>query len=396
MARIDISAALRRARQSGPAMVPEILATAAAEVGATDLVVYLVDFGQTTLEPLPDRSVHAQVSVSEDVPSTMAGRAFTDDRVVTVQRDDGVRVWVPVLEGSDRTGVLAMTIPHEDEDVLRALEELGLLAGYLIAAQARCTDVYNLYRRRRSMSVAASMQWDLLPPLVLKTAEMSVAGLVEPAYDVGGDCFDYADNGPTFDVAIMDAMGHGLHSAVLANLAMGAYRHGRREARALVSMHETLGDTLTGEYQDASFVTGILARLDTTTGELTWTNAGHPAPLLVRGGRVIGELDDGQRTPPWGLAPGTPVPGSEQLEPGDGVLLYTDGVVEARTPAGELFGMDRLRDLTQNHASDLLRPEEIVRRLVHDVVQHQDRELRDDATVVLVRWEGAEGGPSSA
>jgi serine phosphatase RsbU (regulator of sigma subunit) len=389
MARIDVSAALRRARQSGPAQVAEILATAAAEVGATDLVAYLVDFGQTTLEPLPDRSVHAQVSVSEQVTSTMAGRAFTDERLVTVERDDGVRVWVPVLEGSDRTGVLAMTIPAEDDDVLRALEELGLLAGYLIAAQARCTDVYNLYRRRKSMSVAASMQWDLLPPLVLKTAEMSVAGLVEPAYDVGGDCFDYADNGPTFDVAIMDAMGHGLHSAVLANLAMGAYRHGRREARALVSMHETLADTLSSEYRDASFVTGILARLDTTTGELTWTNAGHPSPLLIRGGQVIGELDDGQRTPPWGLADGTPHPGSVQLEPGDGVLLYTDGVIEARTPDGELFGLERLRDLVQIHASDLLRPEEIVRRLVHDVVRHQDRELRDDATLVLVRWEGS-------
>jgi serine phosphatase RsbU (regulator of sigma subunit) len=389
MARIDVSAALRRARQSGPAQVAEILATAAAEVGATDLVAYLVDFGQTTLEPLPDRSVHAQVSVSEQVTSTMAGRAFTDERLVTVERDDGVRVWVPVLEGSDRTGVLAMTIPAEDDDVLRALEELGLLAGYLIAAQARCTDVYNLYRRRKSMSVAASMQWDLLPPLVLKTAEMSVAGLVEPAYDVGGDCFDYADNGPTFDVAIMDAMGHGLHSAVLANLAMGAYRHGRREARALVSMHGTLADTLTSEYRDASFVTGILARLDTTTGELTWTNAGHPSPLLIRGGQVIGELDDGQRTPPWGLADGTPHPGSVQLEPGDGVLLYTDGVIEARTPDGELFGLERLRDLVQIHASDLLRPEEIVRRLVHDVVRHQDRELRDDATLVLVRWEGS-------
>jgi serine phosphatase RsbU (regulator of sigma subunit) len=391
MARIDVSAALRRARQSGPAMVPEILAAAAAEIGATDLVVYLVDFGQTTLEPLPDRSVHAQVSVSEELSSTMAGRAFTDERVVTVQRDDGVRVWVPVLEGSDRTGVVAMTIPEEDDDVLRALEELGLLAGYLIAAQARCTDVYNLYRRRHSMSVAASMQWDLLPPLVLKTAAVSVAGLVEPAYDVGGDCFDYADNGPTFDVAIMDAMGHGLHSAVLANLAMGAYRHGRREARALVSMHETLADTLTAQYPDFSFVTGILARLDTTTGELTWTNAGHPPPLLIRGGQVIGELDDGRRTPPWGLASGTPWPGSASLEPGDGVLLYTDGVVEARTPEGELFGMERLRDLTQNHASDLLRPEEIVRRLVHDVVEHQHRGLRDDATVVLVRWEGPEG-----
>ena len=57
------------------------------------------------------------------------------------------------------------------------------------------TDLYNLDRRRRRMSVAASMQWDLLPPLVLKAENVAVAGLVEPAYDVGGDCFDCAVNG---------------------------------------------------------------------------------------------------------------------------------------------------------------------------------------------------------
>ena len=109
-----------------------------------------------------------------------------------MDRDDGVRVWTPLLEGSDRTGVVAVTLPELDDDRLRACEELGLLAGYLIAAQARCTDVYNLHRRRHAMSLAASMQWDLLPPLVLRTDTVSVAGIVEPAYDVGGDCFDYA------------------------------------------------------------------------------------------------------------------------------------------------------------------------------------------------------------
>jgi serine phosphatase RsbU (regulator of sigma subunit) len=76
------------------------------------------------------------------------------------------------------------------------------------------------------------------------------------------------------------------------------------------------------------------------------------------------------------------------LEPGDCVLLYTDGVTEARTPDGEMFGLDRLIDLTQSNASDLAHPEEIVRRLVGSVLTHQASELRDDATVVLVRWEG--------
>lgn len=390
MGDIDMAAALRRARLSDPGAMPEILAAAAGDLGATDVTVYLVDFGQTTLEPLPDRSTHAGVPAAEPVTGTMAGRAFTEQRLVAAERDGSVRAWVPVVEGSDRTGVVALTLPELADGSEAAIEDLGLLAGYLIAAQARCTDLYNLYRRRQRMSLAASMQWDLLPPLVLQTPTVTVSGLVEPAYDVGGDCFDYAVNGSSLDLAIMDAMGHGTHSASLAGLALGAYRRDRREARTLPVIHENLGAAMMAQYRDASFVTGVLARLDTDTGELTWTNAGHPPPLLLRGGRVVDELRC-PPTPPWGLAAGTPTLATAQLEPGDSILLYTDGVIEARTPDAELFGLERLIDHARALASDLIRAEEVVRRLVRSVLDHQRTDLRDDATVVLVRWDGADG-----
>jgi len=390
---IDFGAALRNARVAGPAAIPEILAATAAGFGATDVVVSLVDFGQTTLEPLPDHADHDEAPRTEEIVGTMAGRAFTDQQPVTATRDDGIRVWVPVLEGSDRTGVIAVTLPSADDGVVQACEELGLLAGYLIAAQARCTDLYDLHRRRESMSLAASMQWDLLPPLVLKAGPMSVAGLVEPAYDVGGDCFDYAANGYQFDFAIIDAMGHGIDAAVISSLAVGCYRHDRRESRSLVTMHENLASTIEAQFDDGSFATGILGRIDIRTGALTWTNAGHPRPLLVRGGKVVGELE-GATTWPWGTVRAEPVVATEQLEPGDSVLLYTDGVTEARTPDGEQFGLDRLIDLTGRNASSLLPPEQIVRGLVADVRDFQGDDLADDATIVLVRWDGDPPAPA--
>ena len=361
---------------------------AASEIGATDVILYLVDFGQTMLEPLPDRSPHAEVPAAETVMGSMAGRAFTSQQVVTAERDGGVRVWVPLVEGSDRTGVVALTLPAADDALVRACEELGLLAGYLIAAQARCTDVYNLYRRRHRMSLAASMQWDLLPPLVLKAGGVSVAGILEPAYDVGGDCFDYAANGSVFDFTIMDAMGHGVGSAVTSSLAMGCYRHDRREGRGLLAMHRNLMSTIEAHYRTASFATGLLGRVEVGSGALTLTNAGHPLPLLLRGGQVIGELTC-KPTPPWGIAGGEPTVATEQLEPGDSLVLYTDGVVEARTPEGEEFGIDRLIDLIDRYSSDLLPPEAIVRQLVEQVRQHHSTDLTDDATVVLFRWDGA-------
>jgi serine phosphatase RsbU (regulator of sigma subunit) len=82
----------------------------------------------------------------------------------------------------------------------------------------------------------------------------------------------------------------------------------------------------------------------------------------------------------------SPVTGSEQLEPGDSVLLYTDGVTEARSPAGDFFGERRLVDLiVRNLAAGLPAPE-TMRRVVHALLEHQQGRLDDDASLLLVQW----------
>ena len=387
---LDLGKVLQMAQLADPGSVPDVIETVAASFGGSDVVVYLADFAQATLEPLPDRRPHADVLGSEDVATTMAGRAFVSQELTSVQRPAGLRVWAPIVEGSDRTGILALTVPEGSERLLRLCADLGLFAGYLIATQARNTDVYDFHRRRRSLSLAASMQWDLLPPLVLKTTRMTVAGRLEPAYDVGGDSFDYAINGSNFDLGMFDAMGHGIQAAVVASLAVGSYRHDRRESKSVELMHAGLDETLAIQYDGTVFATGLLARIDLDSGEMTWTNAGHPTPILIRGGTALGEL---RCTPtvPWGLASitetvGAPNVATEALEPGDSVLFYTDGVVDAHLPGGEEFGVDRLIDLTTQHASDQEEPEEIVRQVVNAVRNHQSDELPDDATIVLFKW----------
>lgn len=391
MPSLDLSRAIRTARGADPASVPDIISKVASDLGATDVVVYLVDFAQQTLEPLPTRGTHADLPHSEEVTSTMAGRAFADCVPTVADRPDGQRVWVPIVEGSDRTGVLAVTVPEATDEIVAACAELGLFAGYLIATQARATDLYNLHRRRRSLSLAASMQWDLLPPLVLKTERMSVAGLLEPAYDVGGDCFDYALNDSTFEMGIFDPVGHGTQSALLAALCVGSYRHDRRESAGLELMHQNLDAALGSQFPDVVFATGQLARVDLGDGEIRLTNAGHPAPMLIRHGQVVGELECAP-TLPWGLgslgAAGVPVL-TAALEPGDGVLFYTDGVVESHVPGGEPFGVDRLADLVGQHASEGAAPEEVLRRVVRAVIEHQHDALADDATIVLLEWAGS-------
>jgi hypothetical protein len=390
---LDLGAAMRAAQFHDPASIVEVVVGVAAEVGGTNVVLYLADFAQTTLEPVPSRTAHREVPHAEEVATTMAGRAFLAQEPTTAERPDGMRVWVPIVEGSDRTGVLALTVSDGGDEVIATCEELGLFAGYLIATHARSTDLFNVYRRRRALTLAASMQWDLLPPLVLKTSRLTVAGLLEPAYEVGGDCFDYALNDDVFNVAIVDAAGHGISSALIAALTIGSYRRDRREGASLVNVHANLDDAMATHFPVTAFATGQLAQVHLESGTMTWINAGHPLPLLIRGGQVIRELECVPALP-WGLgsfaAPGAEtMVATEALEPGDSVLFYTDGVIEAHRPGSPGFGVKRLGDIAGRHASDLLEPEAIVRQIVNAVLEHQDDLLDDDATLVLFRWQGS-------
>jgi hypothetical protein len=138
MSAFDYSAALAAMPTTSPTDITNLLRLAAEPVGATDLILYLVDFEQVVLEPaLAEQDGSGQVVPEEDVANTMAGRAFQTGRPVAVEREDGVRVWVVVTEQSDRTGVLALTLPRADDQLLDACMQLGSFAGLLIQSAAR-------------------------------------------------------------------------------------------------------------------------------------------------------------------------------------------------------------------------------------------------------------------
>jgi serine phosphatase RsbU (regulator of sigma subunit) len=371
--------ALRVLSQDAGGDVHSVLAAACTRLTAWDPLVYLADLRHQTLFPLADGLP------GQEIAGTMAGRAFATGQPVTSRLDGSVRVWVPVVEQTTRTGVLAVTVPQATAEIVAQVELLGVFAGLVVAATARVSDVPGLRRRGQAMSLPAVMQWDLLPPLSARTAGALIAGVLEPAYDIAGDAFDYAVNGGELHFAIIDGMGHGMGSTLLTGLAVGAYRHARRGGAPLAEVHAAVDAALAGHYDDYSFATGIIARLATGSGRLEWSCAGHPRPLLLRGRKVVAELSC-DATLPFGLVDGTPQLGIEELEPDDAVLLYTDGVIEARTPDGELFGLDRLVDLLEREAASGQPPDELLRRLVQAVLDHQAGGLRDDATLLLVRW----------
>lgn len=381
---------LRVAQTASPESLVDTLSLAVAELGGDDLVLYLIDYEFTHLVPHPDLLPHGERVEPAAVDGTMAGRAYLSSAPLASRRDDGWHVWVPVTERADRLGVLSMTLPEWNEDVEYYCVELGYAAAHLLLACARYTDLPHLLRRRKDMDLAAEMQWSLLPPLAFTVGGTTVAGLLEPAYEVGGDCFDYALNFGYLDLAIFDAVGHGLQSAVLGSLLLGAYRNGRREVEGLQGVVTRIDAAISTYPGEQAFATALLARLNVETGRLTWTTCGHPQPLHVRRGATLPDVDVVPGAP-VGMGSLAPVIGEVveiALEPGDGVLLYTDGVTDAEGPDGEVFGEDRLRDLLGREHLSGRPPQEVLRRLVRSALTHQTARLRDDASMVYLRWDG--------
>jgi sigma-B regulation protein RsbU (phosphoserine phosphatase) len=209
--------------------------------------------------------------------------------------------------------------------------------------------------------------------------------VLEPCYDVGGDGFDYAVEAGSAWVMVLDGMGRGLAAGLTCATALAAVRAARRDDRGLYAAARAADEALIEQFPDLRFVTGVLAQLDMDTGGLRYINAGHPAPLLLRGGKAVRSLAGGRRMP-LGIEDSAIEVGEETLEPGDRLLLYTDGVVDAYDHGGERFGVERLIDLTERCAAARLPGPETLRRLSHAVMDHQNGPPTDDATLLLVEW----------
>ena len=373
------------------------------ELGATRAIAYLADLQQQVLVPFvaPDGPGDDTLLTVLSVDSSLAGRTFqTFDMHTQDAGSDGTRIWLPLLVGTDRLGVLGVTVDSDaalepDGSFVVMLARLAAVAAELIVSKSAYGDTVVRLRRRTEMGLAAEMQWSLLPALTFTSKPVTVAAALEPAYHVAGDTIDYAVDAGVTSVAIFDGMGHGLQSAQCAVLAVAAYRNARRSSRTLTETMNAIDEALMTGLAGEVFTTAVLAQLDTDSGLLQWANAGHPEPLLLRNGRLVKSLHIDPR-PPLGFGDLRPaddiVIGDEHLEPGDRVLLYTDGVVEARSPDGEFFGVDRLVDLIVRHLAGGLPAPETMRRVVRELLDHQQGPLSDDATLLMLEWRGGNEG----
>ncbi|MFQ5854660.1 MAG: PP2C family protein-serine/threonine phosphatase [Anaerolineae bacterium] len=243
-------------------------------------------------------------------------------------------------------------------------------------------------RVKQEMEIAARIQQSLLPddPPPPQLIGVVLAGYCIPAANVGGDYYDFlTDNAGRVNLLIADVSGHSVGSALMMAMARSILR---REISQGSSPAAVLADTNTAMLHDLTnaglFITMFCARYDSVTRRLTFANGGHNPPFLRRAdegeilsldgdGMIVGILDD--------------VVYEEQsitLQPGDLMVLYTDGIVEARNPDGEQFGEERLRGLLEECGS--LAPGTLADRIYEAVREHsQDTAQQDDITLLILK-----------
>ncbi|MFL1377001.1 MULTISPECIES: PP2C family protein-serine/threonine phosphatase [unclassified Nocardiopsis] len=374
---------VRSVHDRAPLEVLEAVESYAAAIGLSRITVYLVDIQQRLLVPLTEGE-------PQPVDGTAAGGAYRSESLRLAEGDGGLELWLPLRDGVDRMGVLHVCAPLLDEPTLRRCQTLASLLGLVITSKRAYSDTYARHTRTRPVHLRTEMLRAFLPPRTLGTARGISTAVLEPAYELGGDAFDHSVTKDVLHVAILDAMGHDLASGLTASVAMAGARSARRNGAGLRALTGEVEEALT-TWLPERFCTGVFATLNLSSGLFSWVNCAHPAPLLIRKGRLSPGALERESELPLGLAgvgagADARTVHEVRLDPGDQILLYTDGVTEAHDGQGHMFGLERFADFIIRATSAEEPAPETLRRLIHSIHDHQRGSFTDDATIMLVEW----------
>ncbi|MDG9689945.1 PP2C family protein-serine/threonine phosphatase [Streptomyces sp. DH17] len=389
MSTSEASEALLQEFLADPAHLTLDLATAVTRCAkALDLqhaVVYLVDLQQRYLVPQTD------VAPPIPVDGSLAGWAYRTQALRVEESDTGgVTAWLPLLDGAERLGVLGVDSPALTTATLVRSRALASLLAMMITSKRAFEDSFVRHTRTEPMHLTSEMLRAFLPPRTIGNAHVVSTAVLEPAYTLGGDAFDHSLTQTTLHVSVIDAMGHDLASGLTSAVALAACRNARRNGADLPALVRCVDEALAG-WLPEQYCTAVIAQLEFETGLLRWSNCGHPAPLLIRGDQLVVDALEREADPPMGapaqLSAEPRRTHELRLEPGDRVLLYTDGITEARTREEKLFGLERFADyVIRATAGGELAPETL-RRLIHSILDSKSGgQLRDDATILMFEW----------
>ncbi len=377
---------LERSHGASALQLPGVIGEAARRLGISRTRLYLADLQQRRLLPLPRPDLTAAEREGLDVDGSLAGLAYRTQEVQSTRGGD--TTWFPMIDGIERIGVMQALTSGPDPGLLEAGRALASLATLLVVSKSTHHDPLVQGQRLRPMTLQAELLWAFLPPRTIGTGLATSSAVLEPAYDIGGDAFDHSFIDGVLHLTLVDAMGHDLASGGASGAALAACRSTRRSGGNLPDIVSAIDRTLAQWIPDR-LMTAVIAELDTAQGDFTWINCGHPPPLLIRDGHVLQNALERPVHLPLGFGFHSPDPPAQErvrLQPGDRVLMYSDGITEARSPEGDLFGEERLADTVIRSTSSGDNAPEALRRLVQNLLTHQQHHLRDDATILLIEW----------
>lgn len=377
----------RALRSATPDALPHVLSEGlGVHYGAADVTLLMADYAMTILQPvttLPFTMEPLRVHTSA------AGRAFNWQQPHTEDAGAGsVTVHLPVSVRGDRIGVLSLTLPAErlDADSERELLEIGEVLGHEILVSERDTDLYLQARRATRLTLAAEMQWQLLPGRSCTRPEYEIGAQLEPAYAIYGDNFDWSTSAEHLTLTLCNGMGEGIEAALLTNLAVNALRNARRAGLSLTDQTYLADQAIYGQHRGRQHLSALLLRFDLATGATEIVDAGSPKMWRLRSGKIEQIQLDAQL--PLGMFEDTLYTSQElRTEPGDRLIFVSDGVYNVASPAGERYSEHALaRAMTSTR---LLPASQVPRAFLHELAGHRGViEADDDAMVVCLDWHG--------
>ncbi|MEI5132399.1 PP2C family protein-serine/threonine phosphatase [Streptomyces libani] len=382
--RIDMGAALRGALPH--ALLDTVRDHLASAYGATSVHLFLTDYGGTVLSPC-DSPEGGEGSLP--IAGSPEGRALGSQEPREQQAPHGEAVdhHLPVTVRGDRIGILTVRLPagRSTPAVLDELRQVAGQLGHEILVAERDTDVYQRVRRVSRLTVAAEMQWQLLPARACSAAQYAVGAQLEPAYAVHGDNFDWASDGDELTLTVTNGMGQGVDASLLTHLAVSALRNARRAGVGLADQAALADQAVYAHYRGRSHVSTLLLRVDLATGRMEIVDAGSPQMWRLRG-KSVERIELDKQLPLGMFEESHYAAESFTVEPGDRLLFVSDGVYEAPSPRGRKYAEGALARAL--HATRLLPAAMAPGAVLRDVAEYRAAETLDDALVLCFDWFG--------
>ncbi|MFG2470441.1 PP2C family protein-serine/threonine phosphatase [Streptomyces canus] len=380
-------AAERALRTAAPhELLDAIRAVLIEQYGAEDVELFMADYSLSVLQPV---SVLPHTLEPVSVHNSPPGRAFGSQQPYREEGRNGrTRLHLPVSVRGDRLGVLSLTL--SDGDAAHRWEseltDIADVLGHEVVVAERDTDVYLQARRKDRLTLAAEMQWQLLPGRACSRPEYDLGAQLEPAYAIFGDNFDWSATADHLMLYVTNGMGEGIEASLLTNLAINALRNARRAGLSIADQAALADQAVYAHYRGHCYLSVLMFDFDLATGRASVVDAGSPQLLRLRGGTV--ERVDFDAQLPLGMFEETDYMAQDfHVEPGDRLVFVSDGVHAVASPKGEAYGEAALARAI--HSTRLLPAAEVPRAILRELTGHRGEAMPDDdALIVCLDWRG--------